>query len=114
MTQKLRAVGQVTEPNSALAGLRHQILPRILLDDDGREPIEADHSGRVGQFGAKGARFLFPAQDHAASRLLRAWTRIVASAAGVIPRRRLASASVAGRAASSRSIISRDKPGIAA
>src|SRR6478736_9700639 len=114
MAQQLGAVGQRAQPNAAFAGLCDQVLPRVLGDDHARLPLKPRHAGRIGQLGTKGPRLLFVVQDHAAVALLRAWTRIVASAAGVIPRMREASASVAGRAVSSLSTISRERPGIAA
>jgi len=73
------------------------------------------HSSRSGQriaFRKRGhpAPRFFLTGDHAASRL--ACTSSAASAAGVTPGMRPAAASVAGRAALSRSTISRERPGI--
>ena len=58
-------------------------------------------------------RFFAGKQGHAASAPRRVCTRMAAKAAGVIPRIRAASARVAGRARSSRSTISLERPGTA-
>src|SRR5687767_7959690 len=89
-------------------GVGDQILALILLAQQSYESLKPLHRSTWNI--ETGLRLGFVHQ----AALRRAWTRIAAKAAGVIPRMRPAAPSVAGRDVESRSTISLERPGIEA
>src|SRR5690349_13751150 len=96
----------MTAPHLLQRGCRNEVLPRILLAEQGNESFKTLHCS-TWNIECSLSRFLV----HQAA-LRRAWTRIAAKAAGVIPRSRPAAPRVGGRAMDRRSTISFERPAI--
>lgn len=109
--EELNRINDMAAPDIRLGRCGDQILVGHLVPNQIREPFELAHCStwNIEHVGQPGARFLL---GHAAFRRPR--TRIAESAAGVTPRTRWAAASVRGRAAFRRSIISAERPAIEA
>src|SRR6187399_2048992 len=99
----------MAEPEMIQARLGDEILALILVAKEGFEGLQPFHrfTWNIEAALEPGSRL---ALVHQAA-LRRAWTRIAASAAGVMPRIRAAAPRLEGRARDSRSTISFERPG---